>query len=560
MANRFGDQEATQPGVNRFGDAAATAPPPTPPGFGERLYEQTLQGPVELAKGLWNDPKGTLMQTIASMAATQMQAARNPLQVQQGLATPIIEDVRSGNWRGFTGDVLGDVINIFGPKVLAETPRAVRAGATYGKGFVPGAAAKFAERGDIGIPKWGVSIGNVPFGETIQRGGIGYGIGKYVAGTPGGIAGATVAAGGPVLRAGHLSGRAALAARAEAAAAELRAARAKEWRTAYEQKKASARNTRPPDDDDDGPGGGSPMPPTPPPSGFPSGRKPGHTAPSGPIVTPEAAASPPEPVVTPPPAPMTPAQDAAMLRNAERAVKWRASQEAAQRMRQEMGLQPGQFETPAIAEAAEATAAQIDRAARAARQVGFNPKDFSKVQTPQLQELAKSAGYEGPLGDFAQSVRKRMEAIAKAEAETAKIQAALDRLTPAERSVTRADEAPAVERKPPATAAVAEPTVTTPLQANEYLGKQYPAPAPVEASAALTAVQKRVKGLSEWLAKEKNYITDEDLSNLATDADLRIDLADLSHRLKLGAPQSMSEIHQIIAEVKRLRSEAPVAK
>ena len=100
---------------------------PELPGFGQRLYEQTLQAPVELAKGLWNDPKGTLMQTLASMTASQIQAARNPMQLQHGLATPIIEDVRTGNLPGLAGGVTGLALNAFAPKIVSKAPGAVRA-------------------------------------------------------------------------------------------------------------------------------------------------------------------------------------------------------------------------------------------------------------------------------------------------------------------------------------------------------------------------------------------------------------------------------------------------
>lgn len=108
-------------------DYAPPEPEPPGPGFGQRLYEQTLQAPVELAKGLWNDPRGTLMQTIASMTASQIEAARNPMQLQHGLATPIIEDVRSGNLPGLAGGVTGLALNAFAPKIVSKAPGAVRA-------------------------------------------------------------------------------------------------------------------------------------------------------------------------------------------------------------------------------------------------------------------------------------------------------------------------------------------------------------------------------------------------------------------------------------------------
>lgn len=117
------------------------------PGFGQRVYQQTLQGPVELAKGLWNDPKGTFMQTIASMAATQMQAARNPLQVQQGLATPIIEDVRSGNWPGAAGGVTGLALDVFAPKILSKVPGAAKVTSAGVRAAAPDVAAGAAKVG-----------------------------------------------------------------------------------------------------------------------------------------------------------------------------------------------------------------------------------------------------------------------------------------------------------------------------------------------------------------------------------------------------------------------------
>lgn len=177
-------------------------------------------------------------------------------------------------------------------------------------------------------------------------------------------------------------------------------------------------------------------------------------------------------IITPAPDPL--AGDTSGVRSVPAVYGTSATNEAAVGMREAMDLQPGQFAPPAGRTSVPTVrASQIDAMARHMRDAGITAADAILLDPPELAALAKNAGVEGPLKTTLDKVRKRLAAMEKAEAETAKIQAALDRLKPAERQVTesyrgegsrftRADEPPAVERKPPASASVAEPDVTTP--------------------------------------------------------------------------------------------------
>lgn len=508
MANRFGDQEATQSGVNRFGDTGSA---PELPGFGQRVYQQTLQQPVELAKGLWNDPKGTLIKTLASMTATQLEAARNPVQVQPGLATPIIEDVRSGNLRGLAGDVTGLALDVFAPKILSKAPGAAR---------VAGAGVRAA------APDVAAGAAKVGAGYVMEHILPGAGYLKYAVELPTAYSGAKQIGRG--LKKGVAASREALNARALRAAEALAAERA-----AAEQAAAAARP--------------QPIPEArriePPPDTSYVRAVPAEPLPLSRQLPPPGR----PPIVTPAPDPL--AGDTSGVRAVPAVYGSSAVNEAAAGVREAMGLQPGELTPPATRTApVTARASQIDAMARHMRQAGITAEQATLLDPPDIAALANAAGIEGPLGKVAVRVRKRIAAMQKAEAETAKYQAAYDKLKPAEKAAVRGESEPGA-----APAATEAPAQLSPAEAlKQEMGYQPPetaAPKPV-----LSASERRIAGLAEMFAADE-LPTDKLAAGLESDANARLYLEQRSKDLGYGSP-GPGEIPKILDKVRELRGES----
>lgn len=514
---------------------------PAPPGFGQRVYEQTLQGPVELVKGMWIDPKGTLMKTLAGMTATQIQGVQNPMRIQAASpVTPIIEDVRSGNLSGAAGGVTGLGLTLLTPVIAAKSPKVIRATPTAVRGAVEG------------------GLEAARSGKTIAESGLVWT--AHQVGGPKAAAAVAATTTGTRVAAGAVRGaRSALKARAAAAAEALAAENAAAAEAARPTVIPEERRlTSSPDTSYVRAVPGEPTPPS---RQLPPGATqvppaadtsyvrgvPGEYA--APELLPpsrQLAAPGPSAIVTPAPDPL--AGDTSGVRAVPAVYGSPAVNEAAVGMREAMGLQPGELTPPAIRPApVKARKSQIDQMARHMRDAGLTAADAILLDPPDLARLAENAGIEGPLAKTLDAVRKRLKAMEKADAETAKYQAAWDKLSKSERRAFFDDEA-----APPPAAPPAEPVVTTPAEANVELGKRYPAPEPVETPAPLTASQKRVKAVSKWLAEEP--IGTDLVEKLETDAGARLLLGEQSRRLghrSIGP----GEIPQIVEEVKRLRGE-----
>ena len=489
----------------------AVEPVPVPPGFGQRLYEQTLQGPVELAKGLWSDPKGTLAKTLATMTATQIQAAQHPMTLQpQSPVVPIIEDVRAGNIPGAIGGGLGLATTVVGmervPSIIRGTVRGAKAAPEVTAGGLRGAyqAAK----------------------KTPSAA-------EYTATTAAGLFGGPAAAAktAAALRTGRILTGAVQGAREALNARALRAAEALAAERAAAEQAATAARPQP----------------------IPEARRiesPPDTSyvravPAEPL-PPSRQLPPPgrPPIVTPPPDPL--AGDTSGVRAVPAVYGSSAVNEAAAGVREAMGLQPGELTPPATRTApVTARASQIDAMARHMRQAGITAEQATLLDPPDLAALAQAAGIEGPLGKVAVRVRKRLAAMEKAEAETAKYQAAYDKLKPAEKAAVRG------EGEAGATAAAETPA--TPAEANAELGRRYPAPEQVETRAAPTKPEARIQGLAEMLAAGE-LPTDKLAAGLESDANARLYLEQRSKDLGYGSP-GPGEIPKIIDKVRELRGE-----
>lgn len=422
------------------------------------------------------------------------------------------------------GDVSGAFTHAFGTlapiaskPVARGTVEVAKTVGTFAPGVIPGAIEYARESAEVPI-KIGPTKVKIPGPRIAATTATGVTTGTAM-GAPFGLAGPGAVVGGtvgflePLVVGGVKGGRARLAASAKAAADAMRAEQAAKWRATYEQQKADILTRIRTE-------AGTPPPPEPPPA---PGPPPAATARPTPAPEPAPAAP------TPPTATMSPAA----------------------RLRQEMGLQPGEFETPTTFDppglATAARKAQINRMARHMRESGITAAQADQLDPPALADLAKLAGAEGPLGKVAKEVKLRMQEFETEASETAKYQAAWDKLSKGERRAFFDDE-----NSPPPAAPPAAPVVTTPAEANAELGKLYPAPEPVETPAPLTASQKRVKGLAEWLAEEP--IGTDLVERLETDPGARLLLGEQSRRLghrSIGP----GEIPQIIEEVKRLRSE-----